>query len=275
MKKAVVFIMILIFSGCNAPTVELCEKCNGAKNFVCEKCNGSGSLICPVEDCEYGKIGKCEYCEEDKGVYNCSNCDDGIIKETCEVCSGKGTTINKFTQQTSTCEECNGVKEWSYTCKYCAGCGLICHYCRLNMTKYPNPAYKVYYEDCKQCSSTGYIQCDECLGMKTSPCSKCSVDEYNLFIEDFNKKKEAEQKKNNAIDEVLTLLSGKILTIETLKQAEDLSVLEAKDVPDAVCQAKKMAKYGDVVLLSPGAPSYHVYKNFEARGDDFKKAIYK
>lgn len=46
---------------------------------------------------------------------------------------------------------------------------------------------------------------------------------------------------------------------------------QALSMKEAVAIAQKYAKSGDVVLLSPAAPSYNMYKNFEERGNDFKK----
>ncbi len=42
------------------------------------------------------------------------------------------------------------------------------------------------------------------------------------------------------------------------------------DLPAAVAAAGRAAKPGSVVLLSPAAPSYNAYANFEARGDHFR-----
>ena len=56
-------------------------------------------------------------------------------------------------------------------------------------------------------------------------------------------------------------------------QNRHLLVYQADDIPDAVKTAKLHARAGDVVLLSPAAPSYHAYKNFEARGDDFAACV--
>ena len=42
---------------------------------------------------------------------------------------------------------------------------------------------------------------------------------------------------------------------------------------EAIALAKQMTPKGGVVLLSPAAPSYNQYKNFEARGDDFASYI--
>jgi UDP-N-acetylmuramoylalanine--D-glutamate ligase len=44
------------------------------------------------------------------------------------------------------------------------------------------------------------------------------------------------------------------------------NVFNCGDLPGAVAQAKLLAKPGDVVLLSPGYPSYDQFVNFEQRG---------
>lgn len=41
----------------------------------------------------------------------------------------------------------------------------------------------------------------------------------------------------------------------------------------AVSAARSMAGEGDVVLLSPGAPSFNAFKDFEARGDSFRALV--
>lgn len=47
----------------------------------------------------------------------------------------------------------------------------------------------------------------------------------------------------------------------------------AKNMKDAVQKAASMATFGGVVLLSPAAPSYGIYKNFQERGEDFLKCV--
>jgi UDP-N-acetylmuramoylalanine--D-glutamate ligase len=42
---------------------------------------------------------------------------------------------------------------------------------------------------------------------------------------------------------------------------------------DAVCAASKLARPGDVVLLSPAGTSFDVYPNFEARGEAFRALV--
>jgi len=42
---------------------------------------------------------------------------------------------------------------------------------------------------------------------------------------------------------------------------------------EAVKKAKEITPKGGVVLLSPGAPSFNAYKDYEERGEDFRKNI--
>jgi UDP-N-acetylmuramoylalanine--D-glutamate ligase len=50
---------------------------------------------------------------------------------------------------------------------------------------------------------------------------------------------------------------------------DDRALLVA-GVPEAVAHARRVAAPGTVVLLSPAAPSYDTYKNFQERGDHFR-----
>lgn len=47
----------------------------------------------------------------------------------------------------------------------------------------------------------------------------------------------------------------------------------APDMEEAVSMAFRDARDGDTVLLSPGCASFDMYRNFEERGKDFKKAV--
>ncbi len=47
----------------------------------------------------------------------------------------------------------------------------------------------------------------------------------------------------------------------------------AKSMKDAVETARRLADPGDVVLLSPGCASFDMYRNYEERGEDFKRNV--
>ena len=50
------------------------------------------------------------------------------------------------------------------------------------------------------------------------------------------------------------------------------NVYFASDIPEAVSIALEKTENG-ICLFSPAAASYHLYKNFEARGDHFKEIV--
>ena len=50
-----------------------------------------------------------------------------------------------------------------------------------------------------------------------------------------------------------------------------LNIMEYTDMQSAFEIIKRLAKCGDVCLLSPAAASYDRYKNFEERGRVFKE----
>ncbi|MFZ5981973.1 MAG: Mur ligase family protein, partial [Patescibacteria group bacterium] len=52
-----------------------------------------------------------------------------------------------------------------------------------------------------------------------------------------------------------------------------LNYLLASSMEEAVSMAKSLAKSGDVILLSPGAASFGMFKNEFDRGDKFKEAV--
>ena len=58
-------------------------------------------------------------------------------------------------------------------------------------------------------------------------------------------------------------------------QSKGISSFYCGTMTKAVKKAKDLAKPDDIVILSPGAPSYNLYKNFEQRGEDFQKNVFK
>ena len=51
-------------------------------------------------------------------------------------------------------------------------------------------------------------------------------------------------------------------------------VLEAKSLEEAVVLARRQAREGDTVLLSPAAASYDMFRNFEERGERFRTLVH-
>ena len=65
---------------------------------------------------------------------------------------------------------------------------------------------------------------------------------------------------------------------QAVKNAKDYSVgnpniYRAESMQDAVNIARKIAKDGDIVSLSPASASFDMYPNFEVRGRHFKQLV--
>lgn len=56
-------------------------------------------------------------------------------------------------------------------------------------------------------------------------------------------------------------------------KADTVDVIFAKTYEEAVNTAKSKASAGDVVLLSPASTSFDAFRNFEERGNLFKKLV--
>lgn len=54
---------------------------------------------------------------------------------------------------------------------------------------------------------------------------------------------------------------------------KDIEVIRATSYEDAVNTARSKAHDGDVVLLSPASTSFDMFRNFEERGNLFKKIV--
>ena len=55
--------------------------------------------------------------------------------------------------------------------------------------------------------------------------------------------------------------------------AQALPVVMEKNFAQAVTQARRMARKGDTVLLSPACASFDAFKNFEERGETFRRIV--
>lgn len=80
-------------------------------------------------------------------------------------------------------------------------------------------------------------------------------------------------------DHVKTLIligatSGKIkAALDATGRADEVEVVNAASYEEAVCAAQSRANDGDVVLLSPASTSFDMFRNFEERGNLFKKIV--
>jgi UDP-N-acetylmuramoylalanine--D-glutamate ligase len=55
--------------------------------------------------------------------------------------------------------------------------------------------------------------------------------------------------------------------------APQILQIEVTSMRDAVSEARRALGRSGVVLLSPGAPSFDIYKNWEERSEDFTSIV--
>lgn len=69
--------------------------------------------------------------------------------------------------------------------------------------------------------------------------------------------------------------TGYALADELKRLGSSLNIVKARDMEDAVKKAYELTGDGFSCVLSPAAASYNTYKNFEERGNDYKRLITK
>jgi len=90
--------------------------------------------------------------------------------------------------------------------------------------------------------------------------------------------------KGNDYSELFDQVKEKVHTIVSIGEGRDaireqlggvvIHLMEADTMMDAVRQARKSARRGEVVLLSPACASFDMFENYEHRGREFKKAVH-
>lgn len=90
--------------------------------------------------------------------------------------------------------------------------------------------------------------------------------------------------KGNDYSELFAQIREKVHTIVAIGEGRDaireqlggvvINLIEAESMTDAVRQARKAARRGEVVLLSPACASFDMFENYEHRGREFKKAVH-
>lgn len=65
----------------------------------------------------------------------------------------------------------------------------------------------------------------------------------------------------------------KLASVLTVANETRYEVLDSTQFPDIIKRARELATPGDVVLLSPGAASFDMFKNFTERGEKFKEIV--
>ncbi len=80
---------------------------------------------------------------------------------------------------------------------------------------------------------------------------------------------------SNSIEKILLIgqSSKRVASELTAADYQNFVVSEAKNMKDIVIQAMSLAKTGQSVVLSPGFPSFDMFKDFEERGLIYKKVV--
>lgn len=65
--------------------------------------------------------------------------------------------------------------------------------------------------------------------------------------------------------------SGMLIQKTLFKNGLSIPCIRAATMKDAINCARRMAKFGDAIVLSPGCASFDEFKNFEHRGMVFQE----
>jgi len=93
-----------------------------------------------------------------------------------------------------------------------------------------------------------------------------------LPLEDFSKNVKSN---SETIRSILLIGASAHRTSESLKSFgfNDFVLSSARNVKEIVADAQKLAKPGDAIVLSPGFPSFDMFKDFEERGLLYKEVV--
>jgi UDP-N-acetylmuramoylalanine--D-glutamate ligase len=67
--------------------------------------------------------------------------------------------------------------------------------------------------------------------------------------------------------------AGDLIKKALVKNGANYPISQVPDLQSAVCEADQLAEAGDCVLLSPGGTSFDAFRDFEERGEYFRKLV--
>ena len=96
-----------------------------------------------------------------------------------------------------------------------------------------------------------------------------------MFLLAFNKLEKTNNKRNlvkRKVKAIVCLGIDNQKIIDFFKDKKEF-IYDTSSMEDAVKISKSLAKNGDTVLLSPCCASFDLFKNYEDRGTQFKRAV--
>ena len=80
-------------------------------------------------------------------------------------------------------------------------------------------------------------------------------------------------REGDAVDSTQRASDRRAAVCHTERLVHDVTIRTAEATDEAVRLARQLARRGDVVLFSPGAPSFDAYANFVARGEHYTELV--